>query len=107
MCGRGAKGLWSGSRNHALQCSAQIFAGKGGLATVFGKVEVHRLDYGAEGADSLHPLDGELNLPRERYSHGLRRLAAEEVVKGSYDEAVATLTRYTGSAVPKRQVEEL
>ena len=77
------------------------------LATVFGTVEVRRLGYGAEGADSLHPLDGELNLPRELYSHELRRRAAEEVAKGSYDEAVATLARYTGSAVPKRQVEEL
>lgn len=78
-----------------------------GLATVFGKVEVRRLGYGAEGADSLHPLDEELNLPRELYSHELRRRAAEEVAKGSYDEAVATLARSTGSAVAKRQVEEL
>jgi hypothetical protein len=78
-----------------------------GLATVFGKVEVRRLGYGGEGADSLHPLDGELNLPQELYSHELRRRAAEEVAKGSYDEAVATLARSSGSAVPKRQVEEL
>lgn len=77
------------------------------LATVFGKVEVRRLGYGAAGADSLHPLDGELNLPPELYSHELRRRAAEEVAKGSYDEAVSTLSRSTGSAVPKRQVEEL
>ena len=77
------------------------------LATVFGKVEVRRLGYGAEGADSLHPLDGDLNLPQELYSHELRRRAAEEVAKGSYDEAVATLARSSGSAVPKRQVEEL
>ncbi len=78
-----------------------------GLATVFGEVEVRRLGYGAEGATSLHPLDGELNLPPELYSHELRRRAAEEVAKGSYDEAVATLARSSGSAVPKRQVEEL
>ena len=78
-----------------------------GLATVFGQVEVRRLGYGAEGATSLHPLDGELNLPQELYSHELRRRAAEEVAKGSYDEAVATLARSSGSAVPKRQVEEL
>lgn len=78
-----------------------------GLATVFGKVEVRRLGYGAEGADSLHPLDGELNLPRELYSHELRRRAAEEAAKGSYDEAVETLARSTGSTVHKRQVEEL
>lgn len=77
------------------------------LATVFGKVQVRRLGYGAEGAESLHPLDGELNLPRELYSHELRRRAAEEVAKGSYDEAVASLAGVTGSPVPKRQVEEL
>lgn len=77
------------------------------LATVFGEVEVSRMGYGAEGADSLHPLDGELNLPAERYSHELRRRAAEQVAKGSYDEAVATLATATGTAVPKRQVEEL
>lgn len=78
-----------------------------GLATVFGKVEVSRLGYGAEGADSLHPLDAELNLPEELYSHELRRRAAEQVAKGSYDEAVQTLAGSTGTAVPKRQVEEL
>ena len=53
-----------------------------GLETVFGKVEVRRVGYGAEGSDSLHPLDGELNLPRELYSHEVRRRAAEEVAKG-------------------------
>ena len=62
---------------------------------------------GAEGADSLHPLDAELNLPRERYSFELRRTAAVEVSKGAFDEAVASLGRHTGAKVGKRQVEEL
>jgi hypothetical protein len=78
-----------------------------GLETVFGKVEVRRLGYGAPGTDSLHPLDAELNLPQELYSHELRHRAAEAVAKGSYDEAVSMLARTTGTAVPKRQVEEL
>lgn len=78
-----------------------------GVATVFGKVEVERLGYGAEGAESLHPLDAELNLPQDLYSHELRRRAAVEVAKGSYDEAAATLAEVTGTAVPKRQIEEL
>lgn len=77
------------------------------LATVFGEVEVERLGYGAEGTESLHPLDAELNLPAELYSHELRRRAAVEVAKGSYDEAAATLAKVTGTAVPKRQLEEL
>ncbi|MCP4658375.1 MAG: ISKra4 family transposase, partial [bacterium] len=76
------------------------------LATVFGSVEVRRVGYGAKGSPSLHPLDGELNLPPERYSHELRRRAAEEAAKGSFDEAVETLARHTGTKVPKRQLEE-
>jgi hypothetical protein len=78
-----------------------------GLATIFGEIRVQRLGYGAEGADSLHPLDAELNLPRERYSFELRRTAAVEVSKGAFDEAVASLARHTGAKVAKRQVEEL
>jgi hypothetical protein len=78
-----------------------------GLSTVFGKVEVRRMGYSAPGTESLHPLDAELNLPVESYSHELRRRSAEMVAKGSYDEAVATLAHTTGAAVPKRQVEEL
>ncbi len=78
-----------------------------GLSTVFGEVRVRRTGYGAEGVDSLHPLDAELNLPPEQYSFGLRRKAALEAAKGSFDETVASLARDTGTEVPKRQVEEL
>lgn len=77
------------------------------LDTVFGPVTVERTGHGAEGEASLHPLDGHLNLPAERYSHELRRRAAEEASKSSFDETVKTLARYTGTRVPKRQVEEL
>lgn len=77
------------------------------LGSVFGPVEIRRLGYGGEGQASLHPLDAELNLPRERYSHELRRRAAEEAAKGSFDEAVESLGRQTGTKVPKRQLEEL
>ena len=77
------------------------------LTTIFGEIRVKRLGYGAEGADSLHPLDAELNLPRERYSFELRRTAAVEVSKGSFDETVKSLARHTGAKIGKRQVEEL
>ena len=70
-----------------------------GLTTIFGEIRVKRFGYGAEGADSLHPLDAELNLPRERYSFELRRTAAVEVSKGAFDEAVASLGRHTGAKV--------
>lgn len=77
------------------------------LATVFGDVEVRRVGYGTEGAESLHPLDGELNLPPERYSHELRRRVAEESSKSSFDESVDSIARRTGTKIPKRQLEEL
>lgn len=77
------------------------------LETVFGTVTVDRAGYGGEGSVSLHPLDAELNLPIERYSHELRRRGAEEASKNSFDETVSTLIRYTGARIGKRQVEEL
>jgi len=43
-----------------------------GLATVCGPVTVPRSTYRAPGHASLHPADGVLNLPAEKYSHGLR-----------------------------------
>jgi hypothetical protein len=56
---------------------------------------------------SLHPLDAELNLPPERYSHELRRRVAENVAKNSFDETLETIEKTTGAHIPKRQVEEL
>ena len=77
------------------------------LETIFGTVEVDRTGYGAEGHASLHPLDAQLNLPDERYSLEVRRRAALEASKNSFDETVQTLREYTGARVGKRQVEEL
>jgi len=78
-----------------------------GLESIFGTVEVARTGYGAAGASSLHPLDGALNLPPEKYSLEVRRRAAMEAAKSSFEEGVKTLEVYTGAHVPKRQFEEL
>jgi hypothetical protein len=77
------------------------------LETIFGTVEVRRVAYNAEGEPSLHPLDGELNLPVEKYSHDVRRRVALEAAKGAFDAGVETLATYTGAHVPKRQFEQL
>jgi hypothetical protein len=77
------------------------------LRTVFGEVRVRRLAYRARGARNLCPADAVLNLPCEKHSHGLRRLAALEAARGSYDGACAAVGRATGQPVPKRQVEQL
>ncbi len=77
------------------------------LTTVFGTVAVDRLAYRHRGTVNLHPADATLNLPTERHSHGLRRLAAVESTRGSYDDAAEAIRRATGVAVARRQVEEL
>ena len=40
------------------------------------------------GERSLFPLDGEFNLPKDSYSHGLRERLASEVARDSFDEAM-------------------
>jgi len=77
------------------------------LETIFGTVTVTRVGYGADGEPSLHPLDGQLNLPVEKYSHEVRRRVALEAAKGAFDAGIDTLGTYTGAHVPKRQFEEL
>ena len=77
------------------------------LETVFGTVSVGRLAYRAPGVSNLHPADAALNLPIERHSHGLRKLAGSEAARGSFQDAVDAIERATGQRLGKRQVEEL
>ncbi len=77
------------------------------LATIFGEVGVERLAYRHRGSANLYPADAALNLPQERHSHGLRRLAAIESTRGSYEDAAEAIQRATGVTVAKRQIEEL
>ena len=77
------------------------------LATVFGQVTVTRIAYRAPGAGNVHPLDAALNLPGEKQSHGLRKLAAVESARGSFEDAAAAIARAAGVKTGKRQVEEL
>lgn len=77
------------------------------LQTVFGTIEVERVCYGAPGHQCLAPLDAELNLPPESYSHGIRRKVALEAAQISFDNVVVSVEEATGVKVPKRQVEQL
>jgi hypothetical protein len=77
------------------------------LETRFGEVIVTRRGYGAPGLGSVFPLDAELNLPPDKYSHGLREVLTEQVIGGSFDEAVKQLARSGGGRMAKRQAEEV
>ena len=77
------------------------------LVTKFGQVTVSRIAYRSPGRSNVHPLDRALNLPEEKHSHGLRKLAAIEAARGSHEAAAAAVTRATGVKIGKRQMEEL
>ncbi|MGH3441387.1 MAG: hypothetical protein ACRDUY_04970 [Nitriliruptorales bacterium] len=78
-----------------------------GLHTVFGQVAVRRCAYRRRGHADLHPADAASNLPRARHSHGLRRLAAVEASRGSFDDTVDAIARATGQSLGRRQAEAL
>jgi hypothetical protein len=78
-----------------------------GLATIFGTVVVGRCAWRAQGRVNVYPADAALRLPRGRHSHGLRRLAALEAVRGSFDQATEAIGRRCGQVVGKRGVEQL
>jgi hypothetical protein len=78
-----------------------------GLATVFGQVTVSRMGYRRPGARNLYPADAVLNLPAGVHSLGLRRLAAVESVRGSFEAAGEAIWRVSGVRIGKRQVEQL
>jgi hypothetical protein len=91
----GADGI---ARTHARE-------GTRTLETIVGTVDVARAGHGARGRETLFPVDADLNLPAERYSFGIRRRAAEEATKGSFDEVVNVFDGHSGAAVAKRQIE--
>ena len=83
------------------------FGKKRTLTTVFGDVEVQRAAYRRRGPfANIYLADALLNLPDEQHSHGLRRLAAIEASRGSFDDAVGAIERATGVHLGKRQAEE-
>jgi hypothetical protein len=94
----------------AADGSARTRAEKGRsrqLATIVGPVTVTRIGYRAPGAAIVYPADEQLSLPQEKYSMGLRELAAIEAAGGSFEDAAAAVARATGVRIGKRQLEQL
>ncbi|MDL4818680.1 ISKra4 family transposase [Actinomadura opuntiae] len=90
-----------GVRRHRLESGHHRL-----LATVFGTVAVSRCAWRAPGACNLYPADEQLSLAG-RHSHGLARLAAVEAVRGSFDDARASITARCGDVVGKRALLQL
>ncbi|MFG2961633.1 ISKra4 family transposase [Streptomyces sp. NPDC048291] len=77
------------------------------LACVFGTVTVTRTAWRGTSMSNVHPLDADLSLPAGLHSHGLRRLAVAEAVRGSYDQAREAIEGRCGKVLGKRQAEHL
>ena len=73
----------------------------------FGEVEVSRIGYRGPELNSVFPLDAELNLPPNKYSHGLQGEIAYLVALESFDEVLESLERQGGGMLPKRQLQEV
>lgn len=77
------------------------------LMSVFGEVEVKRIAYSQRGVERLCPLDAELNLPPDKFSHGIRRRNAEEVTNVSFEQSLTNIGRTTGGKLHKLQAEQI
>ena len=73
------------------------------LTSLFGDVTVTRKGYSQRHQSSRFPLDADLNLPDDQYSDGIRSRMAKEAIRGSFDNAIASIQETTGGHVPKRQ----
>ena len=75
--------------------------------TTFGGLTVCRLGYKVGGHKTHYPLDKQLNLPSEVYSHPLQRRVAEQARVVAWDGVVEHIDNTTGAHVPKRQTEQV
>jgi len=73
--------------------------------STFGKVKVTRTGYGQRGVSQLFPLDEQLNLSNNRYSHLLKKRVASQVGYRSYEGVQQQVKTETGVCIGKRQLE--
>lgn len=77
------------------------------IKSIFGAVQCERMGYGNRNTDSLFPKDSHLNLPENLHSYELQRRVAREVMSGSFDDAVESITENTGQLIYKTQIEHI
>jgi hypothetical protein len=75
------------------------------IESKFGEVTVERIGYRGPELSFIFPLDAQLNLPPNKYSHGLQDEVAHLVAVESFDETLESLERQGGGIVPKRQLQ--
>ncbi len=78
-----------------------------GYVSIFGKVKIERVAYGAQGAHSIMPLDEQMNLPQRSYSYELQKRVTRQGALGPFETARGPIGEFTGVDIPKRMVEAL
>jgi len=77
------------------------------VVTLFGAIPIQRVAYAMPHVSSLFPLDAMLNLPPINISYTLQKHLILEVVKTSFNEALETLTRWTGISITKEHAQQI
>ena len=77
------------------------------IASIFGEVIYRRNGYSHPMGESLFPLDEALNMPKRKYTYGLRECVSLAVCQGSFDASLEGLSALIAGRIPKRQAEEL
>jgi hypothetical protein len=77
------------------------------IETGFGRLTLRRVGHQVAGQRTTFPLDKQMNLPADGYSHPLRQRVVEEARDRAWDHGIERVNRTTGGHVPKRQAQEL
>ncbi len=77
------------------------------IASVFGEVSYRRDGYSHRTGKSLFPLDESLNMPKRKYTYGLRECVSLAVCQNAFDASLEGLSTLIAGKIPKRQAEEL
>jgi len=77
------------------------------IVSIFGAVQAKRSAYAARGRESVHPLDEELEVGKRSFTYEVQKRMIHEVVRGPYEEAMASVERNTGNRIPKRSLEQV
>jgi hypothetical protein len=77
------------------------------IASVFGEVSYRRNGYSHPMGESLFPLDESLNMPKRKYTYGLRECVSLAVCQNAFDSSLEGLSTLIAGKIRKRQAEEL
>lgn len=77
------------------------------MHTIFGEVTVKRTGYGALGAEGIHPLDEQIQLPERSFTQEVQRRLVIGAIQGPFDEAIGRVNESTGLIVSKRTAEQV